>query len=61
MREQDLECDESSDYDESHIQDDEMMTPFAGESISNILNGSVSDSKPFRNVVKRYWTEDEVS
>ena len=33
-----------------------MMTPFSQENISAILN----DAKPFRNVIKRYWTEEEV-
>ena len=34
-----------------------MMTPFPNDAISNILN----DAKPYRNVVKRYWTEEEVN
>lgn len=43
--------------DQSHLNDDAQMTPFAGEdAISNFL----SEIKPFRNVIKRYWTEDEV-
>lgn len=33
-----------------------MMTPFSQENISAILN----EAKPFRNVIKRYWTEEEV-
>ena len=33
-----------------------MMTPFSQENISNIL----SEAKPYRNVIKRYWTEEEV-
>lgn len=46
------------------IKDDEIMTPFAGESISNLLSASdanIFEMKPFRNVIKRYWTEEEVS
>jgi hypothetical protein len=33
-----------------------MLTPFSQENISNIL----SEAKPYRNVIKRYWTEEEV-
>ena len=33
-----------------------MMTPFSQENFTAILN----DAKPFRNVIKRYWTEEEV-
>lgn len=33
-----------------------MMTPFPQENIQVILN----EAKPYRNVVKRYWTEEEV-
>lgn len=51
----------SSAYDQSHIQDDDdMMAPFAGENISMLGSGGAMDQKPFRNVIKRYWTEDEV-
>jgi hypothetical protein len=32
------------------------MTPFAGDAINNMLG----EVKPFRNVIKRYWTDDEV-
>jgi hypothetical protein len=33
------------------------VTPFNRDAITNIL----SEAKPYRNVVKRYWTEEEVS
>lgn len=46
------EEDSSSAYDESNG----LMTSFAGDPISNILG-----MKPFRSVIKRYWTEDEVT
>jgi hypothetical protein len=36
--------------------EDLMLTPYSNDAISNIL----SEAKPFRNVVKRYWTEEEV-
>ena len=32
------------------------MAPFSNDTLSNML----SEAKPFRNVVKRYWTEEEV-
>jgi hypothetical protein len=32
------------------------MTPFSQDNIP----GMMQDSKPFRNVIKRYWTEEEV-
>ena len=51
------EGDTSSAYDQSNMPEDSLMTPFAGDAISNIL----SDIKPFRNVIKRYWTDDEVN
>lgn len=41
-------------YDKSNAQEDG-MTPFAGDSFM------MGDVKPFRNVIKRYWTEEEVS
>ena len=55
----DDEGDTSSIYDDdSNIMDDELMTPFAGDHINHIRG---TDIKPFRNVIKRYWTEEEVS
>lgn len=40
----------------SHQNDDALiLTPFPNDAISNILN----DAKPYRNVIKRYWTEEE--
>lgn len=41
----------------SQLNNDEglIMTPFPNDAISNIL----SEAKPYRNVVKRYWTEEE--
>ena len=36
-----------------------MLTPFdGGDKISSIIGGN--DAKPFRKVIKRYWTEEEV-
>lgn len=32
------------------------MTTLSNDTISNLLN----EAKPYRNVVKRYWTEEEV-
>ena len=49
--------DTSSVYDDSNMMDDDLITPFAGNAINHILG----DIKPFRNVIKRYWTEEEVS
>ncbi len=34
-----------------------MQSQFSNDAISSILN----DAKPYRNVIKRYWTDDEVS
>lgn len=34
-----------------------ILTPFGNDSIASILE----DAKPYRNVVKRYWTEEEVN
>ena len=49
----------SSVYDPSSAQDEDMLTPFdGGDKISSIIGGN--DAKPFRNVIKRYWTEEEV-
>ncbi len=57
--------DMSSDEEEdpSNLQDEDMLTPYgSGHPFTNIhAASSGSDIKPFRNVIKRYWTEDEVS
>lgn len=45
-----------ADITESDYSDEDIMTPFAGDAISSIMHGM----KPFRNIVKRYWTEEEV-
>ena len=34
-----------------------MVTPFSNDAISNIVN----EAKPYRNVIKRYWTDEEVT
>lgn len=49
---------EDADITESEYSDDDedIMTPFAGDAISSIMHGM----KPFRNIIKRYWTEEEV-
>ena len=49
----DLMDEQSSQYEETP------QTPYPGESLNNMIAGS--EIKPFRNVVKRYWTEDEVN
>ena len=48
---------EDADNSESDYTDEDIMTPFAGDAISSIMHGM----KPFRNIVKRYWTEEEVT
>ena len=50
----------------SSLYDEDLMTPFAGNPVSSMLCGGVighesnMDIKPFKNVIKRYWTEEEV-
>jgi hypothetical protein len=43
----------------SSVYDETPQTPYPGESLNNMI--ARSEIKPFRNVVKRYWTEDEVN
>jgi hypothetical protein len=33
-----------------------LLTPFHDEALTSIL----SEAKPYRNVMKRYWTDEEV-
>jgi hypothetical protein len=35
------------------------QTPYPGDNLNNMI--ARSEIKPFRNVIKRYWTEDEVN
>jgi hypothetical protein len=41
------------------VYDDTSMTPCAGDGMNSMI--ATSDVKPYRNVIKRYWTEDEVN
>jgi hypothetical protein len=52
MEDEDEDSDESSSFDETNG----MVSAFAGDAISNIMG-----MKPFRSVIKRYWTEEEVT
>ena len=46
--------------DYSSVYEETPQTPYpAGDTLNNMI--SRSDIKPFRNVIKRYWTEDEVN
>ena len=49
----DLIDDMTSQYEETP------QTPYPGENLNNMI--ARSEIKPFRNVIKRYWTEDEVN
>lgn len=43
----------------SSVYEDASLTPFAGDAINSMIVSS--EMKPYRNVIKRYWTEDEVN
>lgn len=62
LRAQDPDMSSDDGEDQSSQEDEGMLTPFgSGHPFTNIhVAASSSDMKPFRNVIKRYWTEDEV-
>jgi hypothetical protein len=45
--------------DYSSVYEETPQTPYPGETLNHMI--ARSDIKPFRNVIKRYWTEDEVN
>ena len=44
-------------FDSPEYDDKMLKTPFSQENISALMNSA----KPYINVIKRYWTDEEVS